>query len=98
MRIAWLGPPPSDDPGAPTVATLLIEGLAHAGIEVDVYAATGQTQVSQCLYSPGPGLAAAQNPQQITCVSRLLVRKGVDMPMPADRVHARASARSEAVS
>jgi hypothetical protein len=49
VRIAWLGPPPSDEPGDPTVATLLIDGLAHAGIEVDVYAATDQTQVSQRL-------------------------------------------------
>ena len=46
MRIAWLGPPPSDDPGVPTVATLLIEGLVGAGVGVDVYAATGQTEVA----------------------------------------------------
>jgi glycosyltransferase involved in cell wall biosynthesis len=51
MRIAWLGPPPSDDPGVPTVATLLIEGLANAGVEIDVYSATGQTQVSPRLRS-----------------------------------------------
>jgi hypothetical protein len=46
MRIVWRDPPPSDDPGVPTVATRLIEGLACAGAEVDVHAATGQTRVS----------------------------------------------------
>ena len=39
MRVAWLGPTPSDHGGAPFVGTQLLLGLARAGVEVDCFVA-----------------------------------------------------------
>lgn len=39
MRIAWIGPTPSEDGGGPFVGTQLLQGLVAAGAEVDCFVA-----------------------------------------------------------
>ena len=45
MRIAWLGPTPNDDGGAPYVGTQLLRELARAGAEVDCFLDVGPDQI-----------------------------------------------------
>lgn len=40
LRIAWFGPAPDDDGAVPYVATLLLEGLANQGAELECFIAT----------------------------------------------------------
>ena len=49
MRIAWLGPTPNDDGGAPYVGTLLLRELARAGAQVDCFLDVGPDQIPALL-------------------------------------------------
>jgi glycosyltransferase involved in cell wall biosynthesis len=39
MRVAWMGPTPTDDSGVPYVAAQILEGLGDAGVELDCFVA-----------------------------------------------------------
>jgi glycosyltransferase involved in cell wall biosynthesis len=45
MRIAWLGPTPNDDGGAPYVGMQLLRELARAGAEIDCFLDVGPDQI-----------------------------------------------------
>jgi glycosyltransferase involved in cell wall biosynthesis len=49
MRIAWLGPTPSERGTVTYISTQLIDGLADRGFEIDVYCADGEDAVSERL-------------------------------------------------
>ena len=44
-----MGPSPNDEGGVPYAATLLLEGLAGAGVEVDCFVATDEADLPQRL-------------------------------------------------
>ncbi len=45
MRIAWLGPTPNDEGGAPYVGTQLLRELARAGAQIDCFLDVGPDQI-----------------------------------------------------
>lgn len=49
MRIAWVGPTPTDDGGATYVGTQLIRGLVRAGAEVDCFLTSPRSHVAPSL-------------------------------------------------
>jgi glycosyltransferase involved in cell wall biosynthesis len=49
MRIAWVGPTPTDDGGATFVGTLLLRELANAGAEVDCFVTSPREHVAPSL-------------------------------------------------
>jgi len=49
VRIAWLGPTPTEDGGAPYVGTQLLRELARAGAEIDCFLDVGPDQVPRAL-------------------------------------------------
>lgn len=49
MRIAWLGPTPNEEGGAPYVGTLLLAELARAGAEIDCFLDVGPDQIPPAL-------------------------------------------------
>lgn len=49
MRVAWLGPAPSDREGVSYVATQLLRGLADCGVEVDCFVTTASEELPQAL-------------------------------------------------
>ena len=51
MRVAWLGPTPSDHGGAPFVGTQLLLGLARAGVEVDCFVAAEPQNLPTALFA-----------------------------------------------
>jgi hypothetical protein len=55
MRIAWVGPAPRDDHGVPYVATQLLLGLVHRGVEVDGFCVAGPEELPGALLGV-PGL------------------------------------------
>jgi glycosyltransferase involved in cell wall biosynthesis len=55
MRIAWLGPAPTDGHGVSFAATNLLRGVARAGVEVDCFAAAAEDAIPEYLRSE-PGL------------------------------------------
>lgn len=65
MRVAWLGPTPSDHGGAPFVGTQLLLGLARAGVEVDCFvAAPPQNLPVQLFAEPRIGLHCKESAWQ----------------------------------
>jgi glycosyltransferase involved in cell wall biosynthesis len=51
MRIAWVGPTPSEHGGAPFVGTQLLLGLARAGVEVDCFIAARPEDLPRSLFA-----------------------------------------------
>ena len=49
MRIAWIGPTPNDEGGAPYVATQLLCELARAGVQVDCFLSVTPDEIPQVL-------------------------------------------------
>jgi glycosyltransferase involved in cell wall biosynthesis len=51
MRVAWIGPTPSEHGGAPFVGTQLLLGLARAGVEVDCFIAAPPQDLPPSLFA-----------------------------------------------
>jgi glycosyltransferase involved in cell wall biosynthesis len=55
MRVAWIGPAPTEGHGAAYVATHLLRGLAREGVELDCFVAAREQDLPESLVSE-PGL------------------------------------------
>jgi glycosyltransferase involved in cell wall biosynthesis len=49
MRVAWIGPPPTDGHGVAFTATQMLGGLSAAGVEVDCFVAAAPGDLPECL-------------------------------------------------
>jgi hypothetical protein len=69
LRIAFLGPSPSEAGGVPYVAAVLLRALAEVGVEVDLYTTACPPSVAAL-----PGLRPMLEPVEHTVSFRVLRR------------------------
>src|SRR4051812_7729880 len=55
MRVAWLGPVPTEKHGVPFAATSMLRGLARAGVQLDCFVVASEEEIPGSLRSE-PGL------------------------------------------
>jgi len=53
MRVAWVGPTPTDDGGATFVATQLLREIVRAGTEVDCFVTSPRSHIAPSLHEGG---------------------------------------------